>query len=251
MSILKNNEKWVPGLEGRYAADTDGNVISYINKRIQIAGAVIYDHRLGRETYRMFTHKSFGKTQTEYFHRCVALAFLENPENKPYVNHIDGNKLNNKLSNLEWTTASENMRHAWATGLMQGMADRFNNYCPFVEKDLQREEVIDSFLLTGEVHYQLSRDTIDKYLTSDDFIRNKIPVEMWDIKRKKESYYLEWVFRFCVMSMIENYNYTLPQMSKKTGLDPTQISRIKNKERWLDVWGLYEKYKDSEYNPLF
>ena len=50
-------------------------------------------------------------------HRMVAIAFIENPDNKEYVNHIDGNKLNNCVDNLEWVTASENSIHAVATGL--------------------------------------------------------------------------------------------------------------------------------------
>lgn len=50
-------------------------------------------------------------------HRVVAIAFIENPDNKEYVNHIDGNKLNNCVDNLEWVTASENSIHAVATGL--------------------------------------------------------------------------------------------------------------------------------------
>lgn len=70
-----------------------------------------------------------------YVHRLVAAAFIENPCNRPAVNHIDGCKENNDASNLEWVTFQENTIHAYNTGLIQPMKNGVPcRYCGEVTK---------------------------------------------------------------------------------------------------------------------
>lgn len=59
-----------------------------------------------------------GQQKRMRVHRMVAMTFIDNPENKPYVNHINGNRSDNNVENLEWVTPSENTQHAVKTGLM-------------------------------------------------------------------------------------------------------------------------------------
>jgi hypothetical protein len=69
------------------------------------------------ERYEKAVIKINGKSTMKYIHRLVAEAFIPNPHNKPTVNHKDGNKFNNHISNLEWATHTENHLHAYANGL--------------------------------------------------------------------------------------------------------------------------------------
>jgi hypothetical protein len=72
-----------------------------------------------KKGYEVINIKPYGRGagKSLKIHRLVAKAFLPNPLNKLQVNHLDGNKQNNHMNNLEWATASENMKHAFDTGL--------------------------------------------------------------------------------------------------------------------------------------
>jgi HNH endonuclease/NUMOD4 motif len=103
--------KQVKGYEGRYSVSKDGSVYSEISKKF-LKPQVDHNGYLYVNLY-----DSFGKMKSIKVHRLVASAYIENTNNKPQVNHKDGNKKNNNVDNLEWATKSENQVHAWDNGL--------------------------------------------------------------------------------------------------------------------------------------
>lgn len=73
------------------------------------------NHPMGYKVVNLTLKNS--KQKIELVHRLVAKTYILNINNKPHINHIDGNKSNNLIFNLEWCTHQENMRHAWDNGL--------------------------------------------------------------------------------------------------------------------------------------
>lgn len=77
---------------------------------------ILKEHKQNRG-YKMVNLKRNKISKGISLHRVVAIAFIPNPDNKAQVNHINGDKDNNSVANLEWMTSSENVRHAIKTGL--------------------------------------------------------------------------------------------------------------------------------------
>lgn len=109
-------EVWKPvvGFEGVYCVSNFGNIKGVV--RSGSTGKPLHPqmNNNGYMTIHLYNHPKHKVTTV---HRVVATAFIPNPENKRTVNHIDGNKKNNRVDNLEWATHGENHRHAYRTGL--------------------------------------------------------------------------------------------------------------------------------------
>ena len=111
--------EWRPirGYENLYAVSNYGEVFSFQTHKVLKA------IKQSRGYLRVVLHKN-GEQSSAYIHRLTASAFLDNSNNLPEVNHIDGNKCNNYVGNLEWVTSRENYDHAIQHELYQRGEDR-------------------------------------------------------------------------------------------------------------------------------
>lgn len=145
------NEIWRPvvGYEGYYSVSNFGRVRS--EAREDSLGRTLPESilkaRMHRNGYLQVNFCRNGQKKTFKVHRLVALAFLDNPENKEQVNHINNVRDDNRLENLEWCTRSENSQHCSRqgrsrcrfTGYMT--ADKIQKLYELLDKGLSQRQV--------------------------------------------------------------------------------------------------------------
>lgn len=104
-------ERWSPIPNTHYSISSEGRVRNNETNKIKSMDAT-------SDGYHKVDLYSNGKRTSVRVHRLVAEAFIPNPNKLPQINHIDGNKENNNVKNLEWVNNSQNMIHAYRTGLV-------------------------------------------------------------------------------------------------------------------------------------
>ncbi|SPF51194.1 conserved hypothetical protein [Candidatus Desulfosporosinus infrequens] len=135
-------ELWkdIEGFEGVYQISTKGRLKSFKKLR----EGFILSNKNSKKDYLsvVLTHK--GRVRYARIHKLVAEAFIANVNNKPQINHKDGNKQNNKVENLEWVSGSENVIHA--ISIHPNMLKGMNKYNKFI-----RPNAIQQYNLNGEL----------------------------------------------------------------------------------------------------
>ena len=127
--------KPIQGYEDRYLISSYGRVYSIRGKRWLKYSVP----KCGYPQVGLCVH---NKCVNYMIHRLVAQTFLNKPIDKDYVNHIDGNKLNNHVDNLEWVTRSENEKHAYANGLKTPTSGEISGQAKLTWDDVRKIRIM-------------------------------------------------------------------------------------------------------------
>ena len=255
------NEKlariYINGDKTNYFVCSDGNVYSKNNcKKNQLKK--LSANRLKNSSGNSYfvVHLSVkNKSYTILLHRLVALAFIPNPDNKPEVNHKDGDKSRNMAFNLEWCTESENLIHAYKTGLKTVKTGENSHKSKISEKTAIRicELLEDNILTLKEISDETScsKSTIRNILNKKSWLEvsSRYDISRYNVrestngnKRMTESLAIN------ICEDISSGEYTLREISSKYHIPYGRVNDIKQRNTWQRVskdydFSNYKKHK--------
>lgn len=173
------NWKCISGLENLYQISNLGRIRSVSRKTLMKNGHYIsckgrvLKCSPKRKGYLYCRITALGVKRNVMIHRAVAETFIPNPENKKQVNHIDGNKFNNAVDNLEWCTASENISHGFKHGLIPALRGEKNGSSKATESQALR---VISLLKDGILKH---RQIADKVGVSKNIVKDISRGKTW------------------------------------------------------------------------
>lgn len=169
--------KDIEGYEGKYQISTFGRVKSMERKSRNRCGSYVrkekilkpINHRQG------YLKVNINRNKRDFIHRLVAKTFIPNPLNKEQVNHIDDNKSNNFINNLEWVTNGENVKKAYETGRIKKLCGELN---PSATLTLDKVKIIRSKFKSGLKMKNIANEFNVSYSAINRIINN----ETWQTK---------------------------------------------------------------------
>lgn len=214
-----STEIWrgVAGYEGLYQVSNFGRVKSFHK------GERILKPNQLEQGYLLVRLYHSGESRYVLVHRLVAEAFIPNPGGKPEVNHINGDKTDNHVENLEWATRTENVQHAFATGLTKQNGE--DNSCAKLTNEQARfiRENPDGLTCTELARmFGVGKTTISKiqrgtrYRNAGGRIREpKVRYTPDDVQNEIRRLYV-----------YDSHEFGLNALAKRFGVTPTTIRRI-------------------------
>lgn len=192
-----------------------------------------------------------GRNRTLLVHRLVAISFIENPENKYAVNHINGVKTDNYIWNLEWVTSQENTIHAYNTGLIQVRCgeqigdSKFNtsqikHVCKLLQTTYKSyEEIANITGVTSTMVRNIKNGRSWKHISKDyDFTRYDVYKEL------NHQIKVEQIKEVC--KLLEENNLTMLDISIRTKVSFNMVYLIYKGQRWKEI---SKNYNISNYKP--
>lgn len=206
----------VKGFE-EYSITNTGDVISYKYGKKKLLKKI--DSGRGYYGAELWNGSSSSR---KLIHRLVAEAFIPNPENKPQVNHKDGNKLNNNVSNLEWATVKENNQHARATGLCKCFGERHHRakLSSIMVNEMRLDYSNGKSINMLTERYNVSSATIRRILSGK--IWKDLPIQEYTTQTKLTIHVMKEIKKMKMEGLLQK------DISIKTGISTAEVSRLVN-----------------------